>query len=415
MTEEIRSVQDEANKLLHVMGEKMAESKKYTDSVVSENIQKLSSDISELVIRAGKLDERMGRVETEGSLSVKREKSRDEVMAESRKAFAGKLKQAMSEQKVVTITNEKMDYSGASASTGGVFVNPIYAEQIVGEQAVISQIRANASVAKITGNIIKFPEKIGFVSVSQSYEGNDPFPTSTTSTFNTVEIQSEKTVGLAKVTKEMVTQANNSAFDVLTFVRNEFATRLATHENQLFITGRGHATYYEPRGILAGGYTFQEGSAYTAYAHDTIQTIPSGVSGNFSIEGLADLIYSLKSVYRPNAKLYLSNKALGEITKLNSANNYHFDFLSSLLIGREGLAPVAPVVVIDEIPAPVAAGYCAIYGDLTNYQIVDSDEMEIVINPYKSNAFLEITLTKYTGGGLLNSEAVKVQVLKVAS
>jgi predicted phage gp36 major capsid-like protein len=46
---------------------------------------------------------------------------------------------------------------------------------------------------------------------------------------------------------------------------------------------------------------------------------------------------------------------------------------------------------------------------------VDSDEMEIVINPYKSNAFLEITLTKYTGGGLLNSEAVKVQVLKVAS
>lgn len=195
---------------------------------------------------------------------------------------------------------------------------------------------------------------------------------------------------------------DDSFFDAEAWLASEVAFEFAEKENAAFVLGDGSK---KPKGLLAYGVSDK---ADHARDFGVLQALSSGAAGAITADALLDLVYSLKRGYRNNAKWLMSSTALCEIRKLkDDQGNY---------LWRPGLDAGEPSTLLsreiaeeDAMPDIAADALAIAFGDFKRgYTIADFHGIRVLRDPYTRKSFIHFYTTKRVGGGLMDSNAIKL-------
>ena len=208
-------------------------------------------------------------------------------------------------------------------------------------------------------------------------------------TFSQIMLDAHKLHVAVKVTSELL---NDSAFDLESYLINEFGTALANAEEDAFLNGDGKG---KPLGLFAA-----DGGA----------TVAKTLSADISADDLVDLIYSLKRPYRKNAAFLLNDSTIAAIRKLKAEGDKEYIWQPSYQAGEPDRLLGYPVYTSQFAPSDAIA-----FGDFSYYNIGDrgqrtfSDLREL----FAGNDMVGFLAKERVDGKLVLPEAV--QILKLAA
>ncbi|MBL4744221.1 MAG: phage major capsid protein [Cycloclasticus sp.] len=199
---------------------------------------------------------------------------------------------------------------------------------------------------------------------------------------------------------------DDSAFNVEQWLADEIALEFSEQESNAFITGDG---IKKPRGLLS----------YNAIANGSekfgeLGFIASGAAGAFNgSDALIDLFHSVKRGYRANANWMMNDLTFAAIRKLKDGNGDYL-FKPGLMEG-ETFQLLGKGVEIDDFMPDLAANSLSIaFGDFRRgYMIVDRMGVRVLRDAYTSKPYIKFYTTKRVGGGLNDSNAIKLMKFTV--
>ena len=216
-------------------------------------------------------------------------------------------------------------------------------------------------------------------------------------TFDQIILDAHKLHVAIKVTEELL---YDNAFNLESYIMQQFGKALANAEEDAFINGTGTG---QPLGILAAtggadvGVTAKSATAITA-------------------DELIDLIYSLKRPYRKSAAFLLNDQTLAAIRKLK--DNYgQYLWQPSLQAGEPDRILGYAAYTSPYFPA-VAAGKPAVaFGDFSYYNIGDRGTRSFaeLKELFAGNGMVGFVAKERVDGKLVLPEAVKLLKMKAGS
>ena len=205
-----------------------------------------------------------------------------------------------------------------------------------------------------------------------------------------------------------VTQAmlDDGFFNVEDFLAENIAAEFAFQEGAAFVNGDG---VNKPKGFLVGT-PVTTGDASRAFG--TLQYIPTGVAGAFPASDpadiLLDLVDSLRSGYRQGAVWAMSSGTANAVRKFKDANGQYL-FAPSLASGGANTLLGYPVVIAEDMPAIGTDSLSIAFGNFQRgYVITDRRGVRVLRDPFSNKPFVHFYTTKRVGGGVVNSEAIKL-------
>jgi HK97 family phage major capsid protein len=169
--------------------------------------------------------------------------------------------------------------------------------------------------------------------------------------FSQVSLSAHKLGTLIKVSEELL---NDSAFDLMSYLSDEFGRRLGNAEEQAFLTGTGTG---QPTGILTDTNGASAGS--TAAKADTL-----------TFDDLIELFYSLRAPYRQNAVFLMNDDTVKAIRKMKD-NNGQYIWQPSVQAGQPDRILNCPVYTSPFMPTMAASNKPVLFGDFNYYWIAD--------------------------------------------
>ena len=216
-------------------------------------------------------------------------------------------------------------------------------------------------------------------------------------TFDQIILDAHKLHVAIKVTEELL---YDNAFNLESYIMQQFGKALANAEEDAFINGTGTG---QPLGILAAtggadvGVTAKSATAITA-------------------DELIDLIYSLKRPYRKSAAFLLNDQTLAAIRKLK--DNYgQYLWQPSLQAGEPDRILGYAAYTSPYFPA-VAAGKPAVaFGDFSYYNIGDRGTRSFaeLKELFAGNGMVGFVAKERVDGKLVLPEAIKLLKMKAGS
>ncbi len=207
--------------------------------------------------------------------------------------------------------------------------------------------------------------------------------------FGQTQIDAHKVGTIVKVSEELL---NDSAFDLESYFREEFARRIGNKEEEAFLIGDGSG---KPTGILSDngaevGVTAASATAVTA-------------------DELIDLFYSLKSPYRKNAIWVLNDATVRLIRKLKD-NNGQYLWQPALRDGEFDTILGKRIFTSAYAPTPAAGAKSILFGDLSYYWIGDRQGVTFkrLNERYADYGQIGFLASKRVDGKLVLPEAIKV-------
>lgn len=199
-------------------------------------------------------------------------------------------------------------------------------------------------------------------------------------------------------------------FDVEAWLADEVATEFALQEGIAFITGDGSN---KPKGILAyPTSTDPDGTR----AFGTLQVIHTGSAsdlGGNPIDVLIDVVYSLKAGHRQQASWLMNSLTVGAVRKVKDANGQYI-WQPSAQAGQPATLLGYPLYEDEGMPDIAADALPIAFGDWRRgYEILDIMGTRVLRDPYTNKPYVGFYTTKRVGGGVINSEAIKL--VKVAA
>jgi len=198
---------------------------------------------------------------------------------------------------------------------------------------------------------------------------------------------------------------DDAAFDVEAWLADEIAREFARAEGQAFVGGNG---INRPKGFLAGPVA-TTGDAARAFG--TLQYLPTGVNADFGArpdEQLLDLVHALRAPYRQGACFVMSSGTLARVRKLKTADGA-FLWQPSLSQGQPATLLGHPVVEAEDMPDIAANALAIAFGNFREgYLVTERTETQVLRDPYTNKPFVTFYTTRRVGGGVSNSEAIKL-------
>lgn len=213
-----------------------------------------------------------------------------------------------------------------------------------------------------------------------------------------------ETYAMPKVTQKLL---DDAVIDIGAWVVEKCAERFARKEGAAFIAGDG---ILQPRGIL----TYPT-DALDDDARDwgTIEHINTGTSGGFGttsagVDALIDMTYALKSRYRPNASWLMNRKTAAVVRKMKDADG-NLIWSQGLAAGQPDRLVGFPVILDEEMPDIAADALSIAFGDFNvAYVIADRHGLRLLRDQFTDKPNVRFYTYKRVGGGLANSEAIKI-------
>lgn len=197
-------------------------------------------------------------------------------------------------------------------------------------------------------------------------------------------------------------------FNVESWLTEEVAQEFTEKENGAFTSGDG---VKKPKGFLAYANA-ATGDAVRAFG--TLQFILSGGAAAITPDGLLDLVYALKRGYRQNAAFILNNLTVATVRKLkDSEGNYIWQ--PGLQAGQPDRLLGYQAVENDDMPDVAANALAMAFGDFRRgYLIADRVGIRVLRDPYTNKPFVQFYTTKRVGGGVVDSNAIKLMKIAAA-
>lgn len=209
-------------------------------------------------------------------------------------------------------------------------------------------------------------------------------------------------------TNQVVTQRllDDSSFDLGSWIETKISDKFARTEAAAFVHGDG---VLKPRGLL----TYPTAATPDATRpFGTIEHVNTGASAAFpaapdGVDKLVDLVYALRSPYRPNARFLMNRKTAGLIRKLKDGEG-RFIWQAGGAAGQPDTLLGFPIELDEEFPDIAANSLSIAFGDFAQaYITVDKPGIRMIRDPFTARPHVVIYAYRRVGGGLQNSEAVK--------
>lgn len=212
--------------------------------------------------------------------------------------------------------------------------------------------------------------------------------------FDQILLDAHKLSVAVKVTEELL---YDSAFDLESYLMDEFGKAIGNAEEQAFINGDGIG---KPLGILA-----DKGGAETG--------VTTAAVGAITSDELINLVYSLKRPYRKNACFILNDQTISAIRKLKDGNGAYL-WQPALTMGEPDKLLGYPVYTSSYMPLIATQEKPIIFGDISYYNIGDRGvrSFSALRELFAGNGMVGFVCKERVDGKLVLSEAVKTLVMK---
>jgi HK97 family phage major capsid protein len=281
----------------------------------------------------------------------------------------------------------------------GGYVAPPELDRLIEQRLTASSpMRQIASVRQTSATVFRKPVSLGTTSAWAAETGAR---TETTApTLDLLEFPAAELYAMPAATQTLL---DDAYADIDEWLADEVEASFSTQESAAFVTGDGTS---KPKGFLS-----YDMIAESSHAWDKIGFTLSGAAGAFAssdpADKLIDLVYSLKSQFRPNARFVMNRRTVSGVRKLKDADgNYLWRpggaGESASLLGY-------PVTEIEDMPDVAANAFAIAFGDFRRgYLIVDRQGARVLRDPYSLKPYVLFYTTKRVGGGVQNFDAIKV-------
>lgn len=289
--------------------------------------------------------------------------------------------------------------STTTTTEGGYTVPALVADMVVDSLKAFGGMRSLATILQTAGgNALTYPTSDGTAEVGAIVAENTAASTGEI-TFGNVAVNPYKySSNKLALPWELIA---DSAIDVVSFVTQRLATRLARITNQHYTTGTGSG---QPYGVMARASTGKTGT--------TGQTL------TVIYDDLVDLYYSVNSQYRssPKCAWMMADSSMAVIRKLKDTASRPV-FVPAFETGIQGGTPDQllgkPIVINDQVAAMGVSAKSIAFGAFDSYLIRDVTGVDI--RRFDDSAFAlngQVGFCGWmrTGGNLLDTAAVKVYV-----
>jgi HK97 family phage major capsid protein len=286
--------------------------------------------------------------------------------------------------------------STTTTTEGGYTVPAEIASMVIDRMKAFGGMRdASTVLSTATGVAMNWPTSDGTADVG-AIVGQNTAVSAADITFGTIGLNPfYYTSNKIALPLELI---QDSAIDVVGYVVNRLATRIARIQNTHFTVGSGTTM---PDGIIpksAVGKTGATGQTVTVIYDD-----------------LVDLKHSVNRAYRANAKYMMNDLSVAIVSKLKDTTGRPIwvpGDVESIVNGRPDTLCGQPVVINDDVPVMAANALSIAFGDLSAYNIRDVANTT-VLKRFDDSAFAlsnQVGFCAWTrsGGNLLDTAAVRV-------
>ena len=281
----------------------------------------------------------------------------------------------------------------------GGYVAPPELDRLIEQRLTASSpMRQIASVRQTSATVFRKPVSLGTTSAWAAETGSR---TETTApTLDLLEFPAAELYAMPAATQTLL---DDAYADIDEWLADEVEASFSTQESAAFVTGDGSG---KPKGFLS-----YDMIAESSHAWDKIGFTLSGAAGAFAAsdpaDKLIDLVYSLKSQFRANARFVMNRRTVSGVRKLKDADGNY--------LWRPGGAGEAasllgyPVTEIEDMPDIAANAFAIAFGDFRRgYLIVDRQGARVLRDPYSLKPYVLFYTTKRVGGGVQNFDAIKL-------
>lgn len=275
-------------------------------------------------------------------------------------------------------------------TSGGFLVPEEFANELV--QALEEQniFRRIARIVSTSHEKLKVPVATA-VGTANWMEENDPIPESD-SAFGQITLNAYKLGTMMKASTELI---EDSAFNIQSYIAQEFARRIGAREEEAFCVGDGIG---KPTGIFTA-----TGAPVGAAATD---------AALINFDDVINLYYSLKPPYRINA-MFVTNDGVLKLLRKIKDNSGQYIWQPSVKDGTPDTILGKPVYTSPYVPEIAAGSTPMAFGNFSYYWIADRRDVRFrVLNElYAQNDQVGFFATERVDGKLILPEAV--QLLKM--
>lgn len=229
-------------------------------------------------------------------------------------------------------------------------------------------------------------------------------PETTNPELGELRIGLDESYCLQKVTQRLL---DDSQWDIGGWLMEKVTGKFARSENAAFVSGNG---VKKPRGFL----TYDTATTDDAGRDwGVIQTVNSGAASAVTADSLRDIYWKLRAPYRAGATWLMSSDTASQLDKLKNGEGEYMWRQST----SEGMAPTLlglPVRIEENMPEVEAGALPIALGNWSlAYTVLDRPGIRMLRDPYTQKPHMILYSYMRVGGGLSNSEAVKL--LKIAA
>ena len=284
--------------------------------------------------------------------------------------------------------------STTTQSEGGYTVPSEVASMVIDKLKAFGGMRDAASVITTsTGVAMNWPTSDGTADVG-AIVGQNTAVNAADITFGTVGLNVfYYTSNKIALPLELI---QDSAIDVVGYVIDRLATRIARIQNTHFTVGTGTT---QPDGVIPRASTGKTGT--------TGQTL------TVIYDDLVDLKHSVNRAYRANAKFMLNDLSVAVVSKLKDTTGRPI-WAPSIVAGVPDTLLGYPVIINDDVAVMAANAKSIAFGDFSKYTIRDVAGTT-TIRRFDDSAFAlsnQVGFCGWTrsGGNLLDTAAVRLYV-----
>lgn len=235
-------------------------------------------------------------------------------------------------------------------ANGGYTVPEELATYVIDQMKAFGGMRQAAKVISTESGIkMKFPTSNGTAEVGEIVsEGAQISNLNPTFSIDTLEVFKYSSKSIA-ISWELL---QDTGVDIVKFITDRLATRIARIQNQHFTVGAGTT---EPKGIV------------TAAAANTANVVTSAAKDKVSYEDLVNLQHAIDPAYRSNVAFMMSDATLAKIRLLKDTVGRPIWGIDNMTSGSPVSLLGCRVIINQDMPAanPI------LFGDFSSYTIRD--------------------------------------------
>ncbi len=289
----------------------------------------------------------------------------------------------------------KFSYSAQDAlqigtdSEGGYLVPDEFESTLVDKLADENIIRTLATIITSSNGDKKIPVVASHGAASWTDEEGDY--NESDDAFGSVNLGAHKLTSIIKVSEELL---NDVAFNLETYIAQEFVRRMAAAEEAAFITGDGTG---KPTGFFTTGETGVTTASSVAITADEI----------------IDLYHSLRTPYRKNAVFITNDSTVKAIRKLKDSTGQYL-WQPGLQSGQPDTILNRPIYTSAYAPEIASGNKIIAFGDLKYYWISDRQgrTFQRLNELFAAKGQVGFRVFQRVDGKLILPEAVKTLAIK---